>query len=59
MQGNSEVLSVVWLWEDGRQGCHDPATGLHIATFETERARAEAAEARVRELEQRLMLQDS
>ena len=53
--------NVAWLWEDGRLGCHDPATGLHIATFESERARADAerdarvaAEARVRELEGRL-----
>ena len=50
---------------------HDPATGRHIATFESERAacieaatRAErearlAAEARVRELEERLGQQNT
>ena len=38
-------MNVDWRWEDGRLGCHDPATGLHIATFETERARADSAEA--------------
>ena len=36
-----------------------PATGLHIATFDSERARADAAEARIRELEQRLLHRDS
>ena len=45
LQGHSEVLNVDWRWEDGRLGCHDPATGLHIATFESERARADSAEA--------------
>ena len=40
--GYSGALNVVWRWEDGRLGCHDPATGLHIATFESERARADA-----------------
>ena len=61
LRGHSEVLNVDWRWEDGRLGCHDPATGRHIATFETERARADAAEAalaaeraRVRELEEQL-----
>jgi hypothetical protein len=54
-QGHSGVLNLDWRWEDGRLGCHDPATGLHIATFESERARADAAEARIRELEQRLL----
>ena len=58
LQGHSEVLNVDWRWEDGRLGCHDPATGLHIATFESERLRADSAEARVRELEARLRLQD-
>ncbi len=45
LQGHSEILNVDWRWEDGRLGCHDPATGLHIATFEAERARADSAEA--------------
>ncbi len=61
LQGHSEILNVGWRWEDGRLGCHDPATGRHIATFETERARADsaeaartAAEARIRVLEAEL-----
>ena len=68
LQGRSEVLKLDWRWEDGQLGCYDPATGLHISTFESERlarlaaeARAYsehaarvAAEARIRELEARL-----
>ena len=61
LQSRSEALNADWRWEHGRLGCHDPATGLHIATFESERARADrerrarlTAEARVRELEERL-----
>ncbi len=68
LQGYSEALNVMWRWDDGGLGCHDPATRLHIATFESERARADAernaraaaesradtAEARVRELEAEL-----
>ena len=45
LQGYSGALNVVWRWEDGGLGCHDPATGLHIATFESERARADTVEA--------------
>ena len=56
-QGHSEALNVDWRWDHGRLGCHDPATGLHIATFDSERARADAAEARIRELKQRLLHQ--
>ena len=59
LQGHSEALNVDWRWEQGRLGCHDPATGLHIATFDSERARADTAEARIRELEQRLLERDS
>ena len=61
LEGYSVVLNLYWRWADGGLGCHDPATGRHIATFDTERARADAAEvraaaaeARVRELEARL-----
>lgn len=68
LQGYSAALGVFWRWEDGVLGCHDPATGRHIATFESERARADIAEAerdaerdarfaaedRVRYLEERL-----
>lgn len=54
LEGYSAVLNLNWRWHDGRLGCHDPATGLHIASFETERVRADAAEAQVRELEAEL-----
>ena len=68
LQGYSAVLNLHLRWEQGELAWHDPATGRHIATFESERAarieaatRAEseraarlAAEARVRELEERL-----
>jgi len=73
LEGHSAALNVNWRWEDGLLGCHDPATGLHIATFESERAarlvveeerdvervRADSAEARVRELEELLCRQST
>jgi len=37
LEGHSAALNVNWRWENGRLGCHDPATGEHIATFESER----------------------
>ncbi len=49
-QGYSAALNVLLRAEDGRLGWHDPATGEHIPTFQSERARAETAEAQVREL---------
>ena len=68
LQGYSEALGLYLRWERGELGWHDPATGRHIATFDTERAarlRAEAradaeraariqAEERIRELEAQL-----
>ena len=54
LEGYSAALNVNWRWEDGWLGGHDPATGLYIASFESERIRADAAEARVRELEAEL-----
>ena len=71
LQGYSPVLSLKPRWEDGELAFYDPATGRPIATFESERARANAAEAernaerearitaeaRVRELEERLRSQ--
>lgn len=61
LQGYSAVLNLSLRWEDGELVFHDPDTGAPIATMETERHRAdterqarEAAEARVRELEERL-----
>ena len=59
LQGYSAALNLHLRWEQGRLAWHDPATGQHIATFESERARADSerhradsAEARIRELEE-------
>ena len=49
-QGYSAALNLILRAEDSRLGWHDPATGEHIPTFESERARAETAEARAQEL---------
>ena len=55
LQGYSAVLNLNWRWEDGRLGCHDPATGQHIATFDSERERADSErEARIQEREARI-----
>ena len=54
LQGHSDVLGLDLRWHDGRLEWHDPETGRHIATFDDERARADAAEARNRELEEEL-----
>ena len=67
LQGYSPALNLHLRWEDGALSFHDPTTGEPIATLESERNRAEAeriradterrareaAEARVRELEER------
>ena len=45
-QGYSAALNVLLRVEDGRLGWHDPATGEHIPTFHSERARADAERAR-------------
>ena len=42
LQGYSEALNLYLRWERGELRLHDPATGRHIATFESERARADA-----------------
>lgn len=64
LQGYSEALGLYLRWEHGDLGWHDPATGQHIATFDTERVRADAeraarmqAEERIRQLEARLSQQ--
>ncbi len=64
LQGYSDVLGLYLRWERGELGWYDPATGQHIATFDTERARADAeraarlqAEERIRQLEARLSQQ--
>ena len=61
LQSYSTTLNLYIRWEHGKLGWHDPETGQHIATFEYERSRADAAEtrataaeARARELEQEL-----
>ncbi len=45
LRGYSEALDLHLRWEDGRLGWYDPATGRHIATFDSERTRADSAEA--------------
>ena len=52
-QGHSQVLNVDWRWQDGELCCHNPAASRHIATFEGERARADAAEARAEDAHNR------
>ena len=54
LEGYIAVLDLNIRWEDGQLGWYDPATGLHIPTFDSERARADNAEARVRDLESEL-----
>ncbi len=46
LQGYSEVLNLNLRWEDGELRWHDPETGRHIATFESERERANEERAR-------------
>ncbi len=54
LQGYSHVLNLYLRWEQGELGWYDPETGKHILTYDDQRERAEAAEARVRELEAEL-----
>ena len=61
LQGYSAALNLNLRWERGELGWYDPATGLHILTYDDQRARADRerearlqAEARVRELEEEL-----
>ena len=53
LQGYSVELNLYLRWEQGQLRLHDPATGQHIATFESERARAESAEDRADSAESR------
>ena len=46
LQGYSAALNLILRWEQGKLAWHDPATGEHIPTFESERARADQAHAR-------------
>ena len=59
LQGFSPVLNLHLRWERGELVWIDPATEERIATFEDERAARLRAEARVRELEERLRRRDS
>ena len=54
LQGYSTVLNLHIRWENGQLAWYDPDTGRHILTYADQRERAEAAEARVRELEAEL-----
>ena len=54
LQGYSAALNLYLRWESGALGWLNPATGLHIATFGTERAGRLRAEARVREPEEEI-----
>lgn len=61
LKGYSAVLGLELHWTDGFLGWHDPDTGEHIATFDSERegrlaerAARFRAEARVQELEEEL-----
>ena len=54
LQGYSAVLGLYLRWERGELAFYDPATGRRIVTLEDERARADAAEARVRDMEEQL-----
>ena len=42
LQGYSAELNLYLRWEQGQLRLHDPATGQHIATFESERTRADS-----------------
>ena len=46
LQGYSPALNLLLRWDSGKLAWYDPATEDHIATFDTERARADTAEAR-------------
>ena len=54
LQGYSEMLNLYLRWDQGELRFHDPATGRHILTYEDQRARADQAEQRARELEEEL-----
>ena len=48
LEGYSAALNLNLRWESGQLRWHDPETRQHIATFESERARADALEAELR-----------
>ena len=54
VQGYSPALKLNLRWEHSTLGWYVPETGLHIPTFDDQRARAEAAEARAETAEARV-----
>ena len=55
LQGYSRALDLNLRWTEGKLGWYDPATGEHIPTYESQRVRAERAEAQAgREREARV-----
>ena len=46
LRGYSTVLNLIIRWEQGQLGWYGPGTEQHIATFDTERARADSERAR-------------
>lgn len=54
LQGYSAVLNLNLRWEYGALGWYDPTTGRHIPTYDDQVARAEAAEWRAIEAEERV-----
>ena len=56
-QGYSEVLQLCLRWVAGQLHWYFPPEDRYVATLESERARAELAEARVRELEAKIRRQ--
>ena len=56
-QGYSEVLQLCVRWDAGQLRWYFPPEERYVATLESERARAERAEARIRELEDQLRQQ--
>ena len=57
LRGYSAVLNLYLHWEQGELRFYDPATVRPIPSIASERARADAAEARIRELEEQLRQQ--
>ena len=54
LQGYSPALNLIIRWDHGQLVWIDPATEAPILTYEDQQARAEQAEARVREMEEEL-----
>ncbi|MXY46649.1 MAG: Uma2 family endonuclease [Chloroflexi bacterium] len=58
LRGHSVALGLYLHWEAGQLAFYDPATGAPIASLETERERADRAEARIHRLEALLRAQN-